>query len=170
MLSSQEFMSSLKDFYIFTLNSCLLVFVFLKLETEPRTERLKEPPNPLTGFGSFTVAKFGTRCPAHAPGISFHTLQPWKSRIPYHVFTRLHSHRFATLLTSKTCVVTPRPANLSYLSQTLFPVHPHLDLCPLPEVTGVQGHLPWQLAVNKLGNHVRFHQGAVGYFLKNGGK
>ena len=49
----------------------------------------------VTGFGSFTAAKYGTRCPAHeygtppsvscrihAPGISFHTLQPWKTLIP----------------------------------------------------------------------------------------
>ena len=49
----------------------------------------------VTGFGSFTAAKYGTRCPAHeygtppsvscrihAPGIEFHTLQPWKTLIP----------------------------------------------------------------------------------------
>ena len=49
----------------------------------------KYTTKPLTGFGSFTAAKYGTRCPAHeygtppsmscrihAPGISFHMLQP----------------------------------------------------------------------------------------------
>ena len=49
----------------------------------------------VTGFGFFTAANYGTRCPAHeygtppsvscrihAPGISFHTLQPWKTLIP----------------------------------------------------------------------------------------
>ena len=55
---------------------------------------------PETGFGSFTAAaKYGTQRPAHeygtrpsvscrihAPGILFHTLQPWKIHIPLRLF------------------------------------------------------------------------------------
>ena len=53
----------------------------------------------VTGWGFFTAATYGTRCPAHeygtppsvscrihAPGIEFHTLQPWKTRIPLRVY------------------------------------------------------------------------------------